>query len=247
MIFHFHAVGVGPPEIVIARIKISLKGREPSYELSWGERGSYREKQILRSLQAANHAYINHLAYPLNTGAGLAMRHILSTVLLGPVLVVQGKLARVRTPKLPEPEGIRAGTIGDGSPLKLLVLGDSSAAGVGANHQSEALLGQILAHLGQEFTVSYRLLAKTGATTADCLQWLDEHKQEQFDVVVTAMGVNDVTALRSKQRWISEQKRLLSTLQNRFSRAPGTGFWTTSGEEISGLTTTLALVSRRPQ
>lgn len=145
------------------------------------------------------------------------MRHILSTLILGPVLFTQGKIARAKTPILPEPEGSRNGTAGQGRGLKLLVLGDSSAAGVGADHQSQALLGQLVADLSGRFSVSYRLLAETGATTADCLQWLHACEVEHYDVVLTALGVNDVTALRSRQRWIAEQTELLQVLQQKFS------------------------------
>lgn len=145
------------------------------------------------------------------------MRHLLSTLLLGPVLLAQGKWVRARTPLLPEPDGNRVGSTGQGRCVKLLVLGDSSAAGVGARHQSEALLGRVVENLSGDFTVGYRLLARTGATTADCLQWLQDSESEAFDVVLTALGVNDVTALRSRQRWIAEQTELLQLLQQKFS------------------------------
>ncbi len=145
------------------------------------------------------------------------MRELLATALLGPILFAQGRSVRSSTPLLPEPVGRRTGTYGSGPPLRLLLLGDSSAAGVGAGHQSEALLGQLLSHLGKDYSVDYRLLARTGATTADAVSWLDTIPSQPFDVVVTALGVNDVTAMRSKRRFRREQRQLLTALQQRFA------------------------------
>ncbi len=98
------------------------------------------------------------------------------------------------------------------------MLGDSSAAGVGAAHQSQALLGQILRHLGKDYRVEYRLVARTGARTADALGWLDAIEPQVFDVVFTALGVNDLTAMCSTSRFAREQGRLLSTLKRRYSK-----------------------------
>ncbi|MEM1270634.1 MAG: SGNH/GDSL hydrolase family protein, partial [Bacteroidota bacterium] len=66
------------------------------------------------------------------------MRHLLSTLLLGPVLVYQGQQVKKRVLRLPEPPGDRAGVIGEGPALSVLIVGDSSGAGVGASHQDEA-------------------------------------------------------------------------------------------------------------
>lgn len=145
------------------------------------------------------------------------MKALLTTALLGPILFVQGRSVRLNTPTLPEPDGQRTGSCGSGPLLRLLVIGDSSAAGVGADHQSQALLGQLLSHLGKAYQVHYHLLAKTGATTADALGWLDNIESQPFDVVVTALGVNDVTGMRSKHRFMREQRQLLTVLQQRFA------------------------------
>ena len=68
----------------------------------------------------------------------------LSTLALLPVLVFQGVKVRKNTPRLLEASGDREGIIGQGQPLSLLILGDSAAAGVGVESQSEALSGAIL-------------------------------------------------------------------------------------------------------
>ena len=53
-------------------------------------------------------------------------------LMLSPLLVAQALLTRARLPRLPEPDGERHGVVGEGAPLRLLILGDSSAAGVGS-------------------------------------------------------------------------------------------------------------------
>ena len=62
---------------------------------------------------------------------------------IGALMFIQGILVRRRAVELPEAKGPRAGIVGKGKPLRLLVIGDSSAAGVGVNTQDEAIAGQL--------------------------------------------------------------------------------------------------------
>lgn len=135
---------------------------------------------------------------------------------LGPVLLAQALRTRARVPRLPEPPGPRSGVGGQGEPLRLLIVGDSAAAGVGAPHQDQALSGQLVQRLGQSFRVHWRLEAKTGATTAATTAWLQRVEAGPFDVVVTSLGVNDVTGLVSLPKWLSQQRQLRELLQSRF-------------------------------
>ena len=144
------------------------------------------------------------------------MKHLVATILLGPLLLLQGRHVRRVTPVLPEPPGPREGRQGAGLPLRLLILGDSAAAGVGAPEQADALSGQLCARLGRCFELDWKLVAQTGATTPDTLQTLASMPAERFDVVVTSLGVNDVTSGRSPKRWIAEQARLVAVLRRDF-------------------------------
>lgn len=136
---------------------------------------------------------------------------------LGPVLLVQGMYVRKTVPKLPEPPGARESVAGEGPPLRLLILGDSAAAGVGAASQSEALSGQVVSRLSCTFRVSWRLLAGTGYTTRAILRLLEEEPPAPFDVALTSLGVNDVTSGRTLDTWLRDQSRLASLLQEKFS------------------------------
>ncbi|MFC3613121.1 SGNH/GDSL hydrolase family protein [Lutimaribacter marinistellae] len=128
-----------------------------------------------------------------------------------PVLAAQGLAVRSRARLLPEPEGARSGRAGRGPNLRLLILGDSSAAGVGAGTQAQALSGQLVARLGRHYAVQWRLEAATGRTTADALAAL-ERVDGPIDMAVTALGVNDVTRGVSRTRFADRQAVLLDRL-----------------------------------
>jgi lysophospholipase L1-like esterase len=141
------------------------------------------------------------------------MMHLAATVALGPLLLLQGRHVRRVTPVLPEPPGPREGTAGQGPPLRLLILGDSAAAGVGAANQDEALSGRLVAALAHHHAVHWQLLAHTGHTTRDALAVLSALPPQPFDVVVTSLGVNDVTGGHSVRRWVADQRALLARLR----------------------------------
>lgn len=141
----------------------------------------------------------------------------LAKILLGPLLLWQGHKVRRNTPVLPEPVGQKTGQQGQGRTLRLLVLGDSSAAGVGAPTAKQSLLGQLLEQLSEDYQVTYQLLAATGKTTADVLAEIPAQPQQHFDVVVTALGVNDVTAQVALRRWRRQQARLIDLIHRQFT------------------------------
>ncbi len=138
-------------------------------------------------------------------------------ILLGPILLAQGKRVRKTTPLLPEPPGDRTGIAGQGPLLRILVVGDSSAAGVGADHQDEALLGQLVSGLSTHFQVEYSLIATTGSTTRGALRRLRNYPAESFDVAVTALGVNDSTRFLSVEKFQEEQSQLMAVLRDKFN------------------------------
>ncbi len=147
------------------------------------------------------------------------MFYPLVTIGLGPILITQGRRVRRDTARLPEPPGERYGVAGNGTPLRLLIVGDSAAAGVGAGHQDEALAGQLVAALCEHHTVDWRLIATTGHTLADVLDALEQTDAESFDVVVTSIGANDATAGTRLKIWNAQQTQLMLLLREKFSAA----------------------------
>ncbi|MEM7686076.1 MAG: SGNH/GDSL hydrolase family protein [Pseudomonadota bacterium] len=134
-------------------------------------------------------------------------------ILLGPVLLWQGKQVRRTILRLPEAEGPRTGQSGSGAPLSVLLLGDSSVAGVGADTQTDALSGRLIDRLSTTHHVTWRVIAKTGWTTRDARYALADIATEAFDVVVLSLGVNDVTTETGLKPWLTLYHDLLNALQ----------------------------------
>lgn len=144
------------------------------------------------------------------------MKGSVSNFVISPLLFIQAIMTRARALKLPEPPGPRSGVAGEGQELRLLITGDSAAAGVGAEHQQEALSGQLVARLRQRFRVIWSLEAETGATTASTLERLSTLAPQKFDVAVTSLGVNDVTRHTGAQQWRDLQRQLRVMLREQF-------------------------------
>jgi len=136
----------------------------------------------------------------------------LGKLLLGPLLLVQARRVRLNTLRLPEAAGPRQGRegTGTGAPLRVLVVGDSSAVGVGVDCQSTAFaqpLARQLAELSGR-TVVWQLLGKTGVNSAEALALVRDAELARADVLVMALGTNDVTSQRSASRYLEALQAL---------------------------------------
>jgi lysophospholipase L1-like esterase len=153
-------------------------------------------------------------------------------LVLSPLLIVQAMRTRQRMPNLPEAAGPRHGEVGRGPRLRLLVLGDSSAAGVGVADQSQALAAPLARMLAAEAgrRVQWGLLARSGITTAQTLALLTEaadtvrqawgqasgHLAAHLtaDVAVVVTGVNDVVEQVPSHRAVQAREALANHLRN---------------------------------
>lgn len=135
---------------------------------------------------------------------------------LGPLLLLQGLYTRWVTPRLPEASGERQGQAGSGSPLRLLIGGDSAAAGVGAQTQDEALCGRLVAQLAGDYQVDWTLWAQSGLNSLALLTLLEAQDAQPFDVALLSIGVNDVTSRIRLEPWLMLQERLLQLLRDKF-------------------------------
>ncbi|MEJ2900402.1 SGNH/GDSL hydrolase family protein [Acinetobacter sp. NS-4] len=140
----------------------------------------------------------------------------ISTIALIPSLIIQGNAVKKNTLRLPEPEGSRQGMVGNGKPLSILILGDSAAAGVGVQIQDDALLGAVLNQLQDGYEISYQLEATTGHTSGQVIKTVKNMPAQHFDVVITSVGVNDITKLTSPKDWIQKQQQLYAAINQKF-------------------------------
>ena len=114
---------------------------------------------------------------------------------LMPVLLAQARQVRATALKLPEAAGERHGVAGVGRvALRVLIVGDSSAAGVGVGTQDEAFAGQLAQALSERTgaAVGWQLVATSGHTARDAARALAGAALAPADLLVTALGVNDV-------------------------------------------------------
>lgn len=132
-------------------------------------------------------------------------------LLLGPVLLWQGARVRRTILRLSEPDGPRQGGV---SGPRILILGDSAAAGVGVAQQEAALSGRLVAALAP-LAIRWRVLATTGWTTADGLAALETFGDDRFDAAIVCLGVNDVTTETGIARWLETYSRVLDRLADR--------------------------------
>lgn len=137
--------------------------------------------------------------------------------IIAPVLLWQGKRLKRDLPRLPEAAGARSGNLGQGNRLRLLIIGDSAAAGVGAQTQELALSGQLTRCLSQTFDVSWQLMAKSGADIRSCIGFQTVQQRCEYDVILVSIGVNDVTGANSAMNWQGQLEQLITLLGQKYS------------------------------
>lgn len=135
---------------------------------------------------------------------------------LGPLLLAQAVQTRRRLPRLPEAAGPRDGQAGRGKGgPSLLIVGDSSAAGVGVETQDLALAGCLSVALAQrlQLRITWQLCARSGVTSSQALALLCDARPADVAVVVT--GVNDVIDQVRPRHALAARARLVDALRGR--------------------------------
>ncbi len=139
-------------------------------------------------------------------------------VLQGPVVLPQGRLLRRTTPRLPDAAQPWEGDLAGPDPLRLLVLGDSTAAGVGAPTQQVALPGRLAdaLHARTGRGVAWRSVGENGATARDLHErFLDEALSAPADLLFLTVGANDSLAMRSARAFAADVRHILDAFDDR--------------------------------
>jgi lysophospholipase L1-like esterase len=139
-------------------------------------------------------------------------------LLLSPVLLVQARKMRRIIPILPDSAAPWSGSLDAPDPVRLLVLGDSTAAGVGARTQDDALPGNIArelhAHWGRGST--WNAIGENGATARDIVdRYLASATVAEYDLIFLSIGANDALHIRSRRAFRRDVRTILRRLRAR--------------------------------
>ncbi|MDJ0645823.1 MAG: SGNH/GDSL hydrolase family protein [Flavobacteriaceae bacterium] len=141
-----------------------------------------------------------------------------------PFMYLDGKRIRSSVPKLPEarePEGLVEKHSDE--KLNVLILGESTVAGVGVATHSEGFAGTFASELANqlETTVSWRVYARSGYTARQVRKrLLPKITEEQADLIVIGLGGNDAFTLNTPKRWKQDSAKLIDELRALFPDTP---------------------------
>ncbi len=140
-----------------------------------------------------------------------------------PFLYLQSKYVRRKVGRLPDAEGETVGKHGEHEQIiNLLAIGESTVAGVGAKTHAEALTGQFARHLSQiiKKSVRWQAFGTSGITIERTLREIIPNlPAEKMDVIVVALGANDVFGLSSPQKFRRNLTKLLEVLREKYPNA----------------------------
>ncbi len=205
-------------------------------------------------------------------------------LLLAPIVLRQAARLRTDVPRLPEAHGAKDGLIhgafAEGAavggalevparalprPLRLLVVGDSTAMGTGVGVLDDAVPGRVARLLAGTRAcasgVAWRAVGRSGATSAQVLDgFATAAVAVHFDVAIVLVGWNDALRLRPPGEFARSLGALLERLQDgspdarllvvappefaRFAVLPNPLRWAL-GFHARGLTRTSARVARK--
>jgi len=134
-----------------------------------------------------------------------------------PFLYLQGQYTRFKVGRLPDAGGDRSGVFeGVGDTVRLLAIGESTVAGVGVDDIRDAVGGRFAHHLREMtgLTVEWHSSGVSGITVRRTIdEVLPGLPEKEFDLMVIALGGNDVFRLNSPNRFRNDMKELIGLLR----------------------------------
>ena len=142
----------------------------------------------------------------------------LAVLPLIPLLYLDGKKLRKSITPLPEAKNPIGQITGQFSrELKLVILGESTMAGVGVESHDQGFAGHLSSALStlSQASITYNVMAKNGYTAAKVCQRLIKSVPKDADIIVIGLGGNDAFALNSPSKWNASIREIISLLRNR--------------------------------
>ena len=136
-----------------------------------------------------------------------------------PFLFLLGRHTRRKVGLLPDAAGAKSGLVGEGgTPVTLLVIGESTVAGLGARSHAYGLAGRFAEQLGARIQkpVKWSVIGRNGVTAKRTIDELVPlMPDEKFDYILVGLGGNDVMKLSSPRKWRRDMTRLLAILREK--------------------------------
>lgn len=143
---------------------------------------------------------------------------VLLALPLSPLLAYLGfktKRSVVVLPEAKEPKGITTAEK-DGAPFQLLLLGESTMAGVGVTYHRDGFAGAMANLLTQQLNrpVHWQVVAKNGLTAKGVrTELLPKIPVQRFDLILIGLGGNDTFELNTPMHWAQQNRLLIQELQ----------------------------------
>ena len=137
-----------------------------------------------------------------------------------PFMYLDGKRIRSRVPKLPEaqsPEGII--DIGSSKTLTILMLGESTVAGVGVKTHQQGFAGTFANEIATKLqtSVRWKVYAKSGYTAKQVKTLIvPEITESNADLIIIGLGGNDAFTLNTPRIWKKNVQHLIEKLKIKY-------------------------------
>lgn len=135
--------------------------------------------------------------------------------LSAPLILPQALYARWRTPRLPEAKEPTEGRSPSAlyPPLRLAFIGESTIAGVGANTMKNALTGNTIKALEQQYCVKWTIVGHNGIRIAELQPYLTSELLSEKQAIVVAIGANDTTKLTKFSGWVHGLQKFIEAIR----------------------------------
>ncbi len=151
------------------------------------------------------------------------IRYFLGTIAsipLLPLMYFQGKKIRKSVPELPEAQGTEGEIVNyQGKKLRLLTIGESTIAGIGAQTHEEAFTGSLAKYLAEKWqqNVDWKVYARSGYTAKRVsVKIIPKITESEIDLIVIGLGGNDAFTLNRPWRWKKDIRLLINSLREKF-------------------------------
>ncbi|MEL6988803.1 MAG: GDSL-type esterase/lipase family protein, partial [Bacteroidota bacterium] len=137
-----------------------------------------------------------------------------------PILYLQGKRIKKEVPDLPEAKGNEGKVyIQHSKPIKILLIGESTFAGVGVEEHKDGFPGAFAKQLASHYnrSVSWKVYARSGYNAKRVnYKILPKIEDQDVDLVLIGLGGNDSFELNRPNQWKKDIQILIKTCQDKF-------------------------------